>query len=227
MVKEERFKFVVDTEQYAGNFERELCAYVTGRWDQETHGRNEAALYEKETGKDPLEFVEDRPVEHDGYYNPAPQELFPTPGWFNNGMGGHFKDGQESEALEAYKEENRKHYGALIKEKLGKDLKDEVQRKAGWTKEAVDREVRGHRKDLRESESLKEVRKYPAYLSVAIFCEREPTPKEIKLMKDRCRKFSAFSASEKQEEWKRRKIKITGFRLVKETITTEVQEQEV
>jgi hypothetical protein len=53
--------------------------------------------------------------------------------------------------------------------------------------------------------NLKKVHKYPAYLSVAIFCSRKPTGKEIEFMKDRARKFS-----------KTNKIKITGFRLIQE-----------
>ncbi len=30
-----RFVFIVDTENYAGNFERELCGYVTGHYDEQ------------------------------------------------------------------------------------------------------------------------------------------------------------------------------------------------
>lgn len=44
------FEFVIDTDSYAGNFERELCAYVTGFWDHETHGGDQAAVFEKEVG---------------------------------------------------------------------------------------------------------------------------------------------------------------------------------
>lgn len=44
------FEFVIDTNSYAGNFERELCAYVTGYWDNETHGGDQAEVFEKEIG---------------------------------------------------------------------------------------------------------------------------------------------------------------------------------
>lgn len=39
--------FVIDTDEYAGNFERELAAYVTGQCG-ETHGEDEAALGTRE-----------------------------------------------------------------------------------------------------------------------------------------------------------------------------------
>lgn len=44
------FEFVIDTDSYAGNFERELCAYVTGFWDGWTHGGDQAEVFRKEVG---------------------------------------------------------------------------------------------------------------------------------------------------------------------------------
>jgi hypothetical protein len=40
--------FVIDTDAYAGNFECELCAYVTGKWDGETHGETQANIFKQE-----------------------------------------------------------------------------------------------------------------------------------------------------------------------------------
>jgi hypothetical protein len=45
------FEVVIDTNSYAGNFERELCAYVTGYWDEETHGGDQADIFKKEVGE--------------------------------------------------------------------------------------------------------------------------------------------------------------------------------
>lgn len=39
--------FIVDTDSYAGNFERELNAYMTGMWDGETHGEDQAEDFDK------------------------------------------------------------------------------------------------------------------------------------------------------------------------------------
>ena len=43
-----RFLFVIDTDSYSGNFNREMCAYLTSQWDQATHGGKQAAIAEKE-----------------------------------------------------------------------------------------------------------------------------------------------------------------------------------
>ena len=53
------FEVVIDTDSYAGNFERELCAYVTGRWDHETHGGDQAEIFEKEVLLSKLELPHD------------------------------------------------------------------------------------------------------------------------------------------------------------------------
>ena len=43
----ERFVFVIDTDKYAGNFERETCAYVTGQLGECEVGEDEADLFEQ------------------------------------------------------------------------------------------------------------------------------------------------------------------------------------
>lgn len=42
-----KYTFVIDTEQYAGNFEREICAFVTGRRG-EYGGKKEAEQYKNQ-----------------------------------------------------------------------------------------------------------------------------------------------------------------------------------
>ncbi|CAK0780352.1 hypothetical protein CCP3SC15_730018 [Gammaproteobacteria bacterium] len=39
------FILFVHTNEYAGNFERELTGYVSGIWDHQTHGGDEAAMF--------------------------------------------------------------------------------------------------------------------------------------------------------------------------------------
>ncbi len=78
--------FAIDTEQYAGNFEREMCAYVTGHVGECAVGAEAAAAYVAETGRRPLDFVEDRPTGDNDVFSPC--DIYPTPGWFNHGMGG-------------------------------------------------------------------------------------------------------------------------------------------
>ena len=50
------FEVVIDTDSYSGNFERELCAYITGHWDLETHGGDQAEIFEEECGDKPNPF---------------------------------------------------------------------------------------------------------------------------------------------------------------------------
>ncbi len=75
------YKFVIDTNSYSGNFERELCGYVTGHWDNETHGGEQAKIFDEEVGDDNI-FEDDikyQMLDHDGCGYSAPQEIVHTP----------------------------------------------------------------------------------------------------------------------------------------------------
>lgn len=63
----DKWSFVVDTDSYAGNFDRELCAHVIGA----TPELSDLRLV------DPGD---------DGFHR-APCDLAPTPGWSNDGYG--------------------------------------------------------------------------------------------------------------------------------------------
>lgn len=87
-----RWAFVIDTHEYAGNFERELCAYVVGRVDEhgEHHARSELEAFRRDyPNNNPFEdLVESRLVDpgDDGYHR-SPCEAAPTPGRGNDGSG--------------------------------------------------------------------------------------------------------------------------------------------
>lgn len=86
--------FVIDTDKYAGNFEREMCAYITGIFDDGGVAKEDAKVYAKEMGlefssisgvnKNPLEkyirFVDDRPV-----------NIYPNRRWYCDGTGNHYR----------------------------------------------------------------------------------------------------------------------------------------
>ena len=83
--------FVVDTDSYAGNFERELASYVVGQCDEygDHRGGPYRELYEKECPKDPFDDLVDQRVcdpGDDGIHR-APMDLAPTPGYSNDGRG--------------------------------------------------------------------------------------------------------------------------------------------
>jgi hypothetical protein len=94
-----KFIIIVDTAQYAGNFERELCAYASGQIGECSVGRDEV---DEEMPN--FEWWEDN-VEHqpdeNGCYRPV--EIYPNPRWTNDGYGNHtlLKEG-EARAFVAY-----------------------------------------------------------------------------------------------------------------------------
>jgi hypothetical protein len=175
--------FVIDTDTYSGSFVREVCGFVTGMHD-ETHGQREAEAAREELDDDTAAWMEDNvrffpeEMEDNGYHRCA--HLYPTEGWFNNGVGGHFRDGEEDEALKDY------------------------QRKNGGTEE-------------------RELKKYPAYMSVAIWFREEPPEGIVDLMKDRAQRWAEMPGP----DWNPGKPKITGFRVVRKTTTVETEEASV
>lgn len=161
--------FVIDTEQYAGNFERELTAYVTGHVGECGVGKKQAAQFFKELAiEDPDEVdAEDYwddliGTEGDEHACYRPCKIYPTPGWFNNGKGKHFR-------------------------------KDDP----GYT-------------------PPKNGNQYPAYQSVAIVLNRQPTEDEIARLKERAHAWDGNTRVGGGY-----KPTITGFRLVTERTVAE------
>lgn len=88
------YVFVVDTDQYSGNFERPMVAFMTGAVGECEVGNTEQELFE-ENG----EFVEladktSSQPDEDGCYRPA--AIWTTPGRYNDGNGKHY-DGEPKE----------------------------------------------------------------------------------------------------------------------------------
>lgn len=78
MTARKRWSFIVDTTDYSGNFERELCAFVTGRCTGEIH-EGIAQLFHREC-PDVEEYVNDLigcRFRHPGVYSPHDPVLSP------------------------------------------------------------------------------------------------------------------------------------------------------
>lgn len=87
----EQIIFVVHTNSYAGNFERELCAYITGQVGECEVGDDLAEMFAEEVGEDMQEaFAEIIGSNTDDNGCSRPCEIYPTPGRLNNGVGTHF-----------------------------------------------------------------------------------------------------------------------------------------
>ena len=94
----EQLIFVIDTDSYAGNFERELCAYMTGCVGECGVGDDMRTIFETEVG-DPdelFEFIVSEPDEH-GCSRPV--TIYPNPRWFNDGNGNHYREGEKAKEL--------------------------------------------------------------------------------------------------------------------------------
>lgn len=86
---------VIDTDAYAGNFERELTAYVTGCIGDCGKGDKQAEMFVKDLGQDVLDRFEEV-VMHvpDEYGCNRPTRIYPTPGFFNDGLGNNYPDSE-------------------------------------------------------------------------------------------------------------------------------------
>lgn len=217
--------FVIDTEQYAGSFERELTAYVTGQVGDCEVGYDLVKYYTSETGDENHERF-DNLLEHRSDENGCrrPCAIYPTPGWFNTGYGEHFKNGQEVEALEHYKTSVKNYHTNTIKErKRIRAVLEAGEKYSNWTIADCDREISQNEDRIEEELALTTVHKYPAYLSVAIFFESKPSAELVAFMKERVK---IYSLAESRENFRRGKtilgdLKVTGFRLIKENISVE------
>jgi hypothetical protein len=214
------YAFIIDTNEYAGNFERELTAYCTG------------IIGECEVGKEFVDeeitsiFEENIQQVCDDHGCPRPCEIYPSNSRFNNGMGFNYSIGQEQQAIEKLIESTENYYQPLIKQR--EDIKIKIlggEEVRGWTIEACDREILGFNNQIKKSkETTKEtLGKYPAYESVAIYFNEKPLNELITLMKVRANQFNEVrkTTGRMAQFYKDSNIQILGFRLleVKQTQT--------
>ncbi len=94
---------IVDTENYSGNFERQLVAFATGCFGDCGVGDTEAQLARQQMTH--YAWWEENIIEQEDEDHGAdcmrPASICPTPGWLNNGMGYHFRaDSDEAETIE-------------------------------------------------------------------------------------------------------------------------------
>lgn len=88
---------VIDTDSYSGNFEREMCAFMTGRFGECGVGQG-IADESLEDLKHAFWFEEHVTDETDDRGCARPASIWPSPGRFNDGYGSHFDDTAEVRA---------------------------------------------------------------------------------------------------------------------------------
>lgn len=200
---------IIDTNKFAGEFEVEICDYITGQCDVES---KEAMLARSEIPDMVDEFGEAMTWFTDEHGRDIPVEIWPTPGWFNHGLGKHFQYGQESEALADYIQCVEKYCLSQI---------EGVKRNShkSWTPEAKEIEIKALQ-DKMMADKASGLKKYPAYMSVAIHFKEKPSASMIGVIKQRAHAFVDHVKSTwidyRTDEY--RDFEITGFRLVRKEI---------
>jgi hypothetical protein len=198
---------VVDTESYAGNFEREMCAFVTGQIGECGVGED---IAEEEAGSiRHLDWWRDHVVpEPDDNGCRRPASIWPTPGWFNNGLGGNYRDDPAlyGEAADAGAEAMRAHHARYREQ-------NEKAKAAGhpsWVNADIDA--------IRESDARKvaayreRARRHPSHLSVAIFVDEVPPDDVMSELRERAALFA--SGRRHLRSWQSGDpLVVTGFRI--------------
>lgn len=86
MSKTSEYVIIIDTDQYSGNFEREMCAYLTGQYGECGVG-DDISESERDNIKN-IDWWDENIIErYDEHGCSRPVEIYPTPGLTNNGMG--------------------------------------------------------------------------------------------------------------------------------------------
>lgn len=99
----EKIIFVVHTDSYSGNFERQLCAYVTGIVGDCDVGSGLADEFLEELGEDNFDIFEaliEQTADENGVCRPC--SIYPTPGRLNNGNGKHHDAAEGETGWPAY-----------------------------------------------------------------------------------------------------------------------------
>ena len=216
---DDSWAFVIDTDSYAGNFERQICAFITGTLGECGVGDDMLKhfnqwLNQSKYKDNPFEEIIMQVIDEHGCRRPVC--IAPNPNWSNHGMGESFRLDDpdfEKKSLASYV----KQIETYEDEQTGwlKNIKPVPKEKAKngeWTEEAIEKEKKRRLDNIIKSKNLKKVHRYPAYNSVAIFFECKPPHELIQLMKQRAQEYVESSVSKQYPTTE--KITIEGFRLV-------------
>lgn len=199
-----RYRIIVDTESYAGNFERPAVAYATGQIGDCTVGEEEAQLAREELSTEEWAFWAEHLIQmpnDQGVRRPV--KIVPTPGWFNPGMGDFFLDTEEGRAaaLIAYRQALRH---------------DHENNRIQWaTPEGHDQARQARLARIEEAERMTEVPRYPACLSLAVELDVAPSATQVQSLEARIRQYLSIPL------WWRPAVTVTGSRVLRVTETAE------
>ena len=235
---------VIDTNEYAGNFEREMCAFITGQVGECGVGDRLIAKAREELAEDTfnntLEWIEESIVqESDDNGCSRPCSIWPTPGWYNNGMGRHYKDvpGSEEQALkdsyEALVEYTRSQL-EMVTARIENNNFEDSSKPGAWDEAACIRTKKRIEAELAEAKAKAKVSKWPAYMSVAIFFEEVPPKEVMDVIVERAKRFAEERPDWRSYKGEKKPLSISAIRVLEPTgvkkrqvIYTEVARYEV
>jgi hypothetical protein len=205
------FTFIIDTEQYAGNFEREMCAFMTGQFGECEVGKELAEQARKLLPENVLEWFDEHIISlPDERGCRRPVEIVPTSGWFNSGGGQCFREGSDLEIVKSdYVNSVRAYHSKYIR------LEEEKLLNPKWPRDQVEKQIAEYNKRI-EEDIARGPGHWPAYLSVGIHVDTIPPKNIIEVLKTGAREFASLWPT--FTTWNKA-ITVTGFRLL-ETITT-------
>lgn len=179
-----QYVFIIDTDSYSGNFERDMCAYITGRVGECTVGDDMADAFIAD-GHKPFANVIDKP-DSGGCWRPC--AIWPTLGYYNHGQGGFYEDIPENDELALA---DYKRVAIQYEQKYLNIYQSYVTNPPnGWTKRQAQSAVRRQKQAIMDIQNKTSVTRWPAYMSVAIFFRGKPTDAQIELMKRRSQDFA-------------------------------------
>jgi hypothetical protein len=198
----DHFTLILDTDHYAGNFERETTAYATGTVGDCGVGEELAKEFHA-MGVDQalLDEIEDKMhYESDEHGCNRPCAIQTTPGWVNDGNGQHYRQDKSvppsPEQIEKYRDHMRKYKLPHLESAR----KSTATGYGGWTQEGLDREEKAFQ-DIDTSMP----RWFPAYNSVGIFFSEKPSDEALKLVVTRAKEYLT-----------RKGVALEGVRLITE-----------
>jgi hypothetical protein len=217
------FLLVIDTDEYAGNFEREMCAYLTGQVGECGVGGEYAELFHQEVPTKVAESFENIVAfVTDEHSCARPATIWANPRYGNDGFGNHYlRTNRDDPALLATYAQNIANYEQPHIESYQR-IKDDLT--AGWTVVAgAEQSLVRANKRIADAKALKKIACFPAYMSVGIWLTKKPTAAQISLLKERTAKFAEAKRKLKPGLYKDFTLTIEGFRLITFKKTAEEQ----
>ena len=184
---------VVDTDTYAGNFERELAGYATGVVDRDRHHGIKEAADAEEAAPDMVQSFRRKslPVRHDRF-GMVTNTIRATPGRLNNGSGFHYTPGDpevEQDARARAKQSTidrfDKAYADVRRRLAENDFQPEGP--GAWTRQACERTLASAQAWI---DRAGEFIGWPAYESVAMFFSEPITEQEMAFVRERAKEFA-------------------------------------